>query len=109
LHSIDVGYRLHHAVIYLMQRSIGTVWVAGTYNEAAAERATPGFKVPVCVAYGEFSTAKEMVDRFMSWAAGSANRLPLPQIAFDAANGRPFTDENPGDKLAFSCDFWFCC
>jgi hypothetical protein len=39
LHFVDLGLLLHEAVIRLTQRSIPTVWIAGTYSAAIAEQA----------------------------------------------------------------------
>lgn len=92
-HLVDLGFILQAAVIRLAQHGIATVWIAGTYNAALAERSTPGFKVPVAVAYGEDAGRPGLVSRLFSWMSGSRSRLPFEQLFFDGRNGRPFTED----------------
>jgi hypothetical protein len=98
LHCVDLGFALHEAVIRLTQHGIATIWF-GMYNADVAEKATPGFKVPGAVAYGEEAGKAGVFSRFLSWVSGSRTRLPFEQLFFDGANGRPFTEDTAGAQL----------
>jgi nitroreductase len=93
-HFVDLGFVLEEAVIRLTQLGIGTVWIAGTYNAGLAERSTPGFKVPVAVAYGEDAGNPGFVSRLFSWFSGSRTRLGFDQLFFDGDSGIPFQEDS---------------
>lgn len=95
----DVGYRLHFAVLRLVQNEIATVWIAGTYNETLAEESCPGYKVLGVVAYGEPTGSKGLLERAMGWMVGSSTRLPLQDLFYDGDNNCAFTEENAGEHL----------
>jgi nitroreductase len=99
LHYFDIGFILQQAVIRLAQYGIGTVWIAGTWSSGTAERATPGFKVPVGVAYGEAGGRPGVMLRIMGWFSTSKSRRPFAQLFYDGDNSRPFTEETAGDRL----------
>jgi nitroreductase len=98
-HYFDIGFILQQAVIRLTQYGIGTVWIAGTWSAGTAERATPGSKVPVGVAYGEAGGRPGVMLRIVGWFSTSKSRRPFDQLFYDGDNNRQFTEENAGDWL----------
>jgi nitroreductase len=94
---IDVAFVLHEALIRLEQHGIATVWIAGTFSPAVAERSAPGFRVPAAIAYGLDAGRPGLGARLASWMSGSRARLPFAQLFFDRASGQPFTEDTAGD------------
>lgn len=98
-HIYDAAYRMHHFVLRMTQHGFGCVWVAGTYDRAAAEATVPGFSVPGTIAYGEDGQSVRLLERLMKWFVGSHDRKPLEELFYDGDNNRPFTEKNAGDWL----------
>lgn len=96
----DVAYRLHYCVLKLTQYKFASVWVAGTYNRAAAEAHCPGFKIAAGIAYGEDANSIRIIERVMKWAVKSNQRKPMNEMFYNADANCAFNDDNAGDKLA---------
>jgi hypothetical protein len=96
---MDACFRIHVAHIRMTQQRLGGVWIAGTYDQKKAEKAVPGFRVPVCVAYGEDSNKKGLVERLFKWISSSESRKPLHELFFDGLANKPITEDQAGDKL----------
>ncbi|EAY08285.1 hypothetical protein TVAG_401390 [Trichomonas vaginalis G3] len=52
-YTLDATFKASIAVLRIVQNHLGTVWIAGTYQEALVESRFPGFKIPCTVAFGK--------------------------------------------------------
>jgi nitroreductase len=99
--KIDASVRGQVALMELSRHQIGTIFLGG-YNKRQAGELFPGFIGVAAIAYGIGETSqlwfRNKIARFISQ---SDRRKPIHELFWDAANGRPYTEDTAGDLLPF--------
>lgn len=97
------GYSFEMLVLYAQSLGIGTVWVGGTMDRAAFEKAMElgdGEMMP-CVSPLGYTAAKMSIkETVMRKAIKADSRQPFDSMFFDGSFDTPLTEEKAGD-LAF--------
>ena len=98
--QMDAAFLGINAVMRLTQHGIGTVWVAGTYNEGLAESTNKGWKVPGVIAFGVSNEGtKRMMERIMSWFGPAKGRNPFNTFFYDKSKGKMIEEGEAGKYL----------
>ncbi len=97
------GYSFERFVLYAQSLGVGTVWLGGTMNRAAYERAMELGEdeiMPCASALGYPSQKMALRERMMRRAIKANDRTPFEELFFSEAWGTPLTEEKAG-KLAY--------
>ena len=96
------GYSFEMLVLYAQSLGIGTVWIGGTMDRAAFERAMDlgeEERMPCVSPLGYPAKKKSLKENMMRKAIKADSRLPFEDLFFDGTYGVPLTEEKAG-KLA---------
>ena len=96
------GYSFEMLVLYAWSLGIGTVWIGGTMDRAAFERAmnlSDDERMPCVSPLGYPAKKKSLKENMMRKAIKADSRLPFEDLFFDGIYGAPLTEEKAG-KLA---------
>ena len=94
-----VGYSLEMLVLYAQSLGIGTVWIGGTMDRAAFERAMElgeDEKMPCVSPLGYPAKKMSVKEGIMRKAVKADSRLPFEKLFFDGAFHMPLTEERAG-------------
>lgn len=94
-----VGYSLEMLVLYAQSLGIGTVWIGGTMDRAAFERAMElgeDERMPCVSPLGYPAKKMSVKEGIMRKAVKADSRLPFETLFFDSAFDRPLTEEKAG-------------
>lgn len=93
------GYSFEHLVLYAQSLGIGTVWIGGTMDRAAFERAMElkADEVMPCVSpLGYPATKMSLREILMRKGIRADERMPFEQLFFDKSFASPLTSEKAG-------------
>lgn len=93
------GYSFEMLVLYAQSLGIGTVWIGGTMDRAAFERAMnlgEEERMPCVSPLGYPAKKKSLKENMMRKAIKADSRLPFETIFFDGTYGTPLTEEKAG-------------
>lgn len=96
------GYSFERFVLYAQSLGIGTVWIAGTLDRPAFERAMAlGEKeMMLCVSpLGYASERMSLRENVMRKAIHADSRLPFEALFFDGSFAKPLTEQAAGKLL----------
>ena len=96
------GYSFEMLVLYAWSIGIGTVWIGGTMDRGAFERAmklNEGEVMPCVSPLGYPAKKMALKENMMRKAVKADSRLPFESLFFDGVFGVPLTEERAG-KLA---------
>lgn len=96
------GYSFEMLVLYAWSMGIGTVWIGGTMDRAAFERAMKlgeGEIMPCVSPLGYPAKKLSLKENMMRKAIKADSRLPFETLFFDSTFDMPLTEEKAG-KLA---------
>ncbi len=96
------GYAFEMLVLYAQSLGIGTVWLGGTMDRAAFEKAMSlenGEVMPCASALGYPAGKMSLRENMMRKAIKANNRIPFDELFFDGSFDVPMTEEKAG-KLA---------
>lgn len=94
-----VGYSLEMLVLYAQALGIGTVWIGGTMDRAAFERAMElgeDEKMPCVSPLGYPAKKMSVKEGIMRKAIKADSRLPFETLFFDGAFDVPLTEDRAG-------------
>ena len=94
-----LGYSFEMLVLYAWSLGIGTVWIGGTFDRAAFERAMELEKderMPCASPLGYPAKKMGLKENMMRKAIKADSRLPFETLFFDSAFDVPLTEENAG-------------
>lgn len=97
------GYSFEKLVLYAQSLDIGTVWLGGTMDRGAFERAMnlkPDEMMPCASPLGYPAQKMSMRESVMRKAIKADSRMPFEELFFDGSFDTPLTQEK-ADKLAF--------
>ena len=97
-----VGYSMERLVLYAQSLGIGTVWIGGTMDRGAFEKAMElgeGEIMPCISPLGYPAKKMSLRESMMRKAVKAEGRLPFETLFFDGAFGVPLSAEKAG-KLA---------
>lgn len=101
--SVAFGYSFEALVLYARSIGVGTVWLGGTMNRAAFERAMGLGEdeiMPCASALGYPAQKMALRERMMRRAIKADERKPFEELFFDGSFATPLTAENAG-RLAY--------
>ena len=94
-----VGYSLEMLVLYAQSLGIGTVWIGGTMDRAAFERAMElgeDERMPCVSPLGYPARKMSVKESLMRKGVKADSRLPFETLFFDGAFDTPLTEEKAG-------------
>jgi len=94
------GFAFETFVLYAASLGVGTVWIAGTMDRPAFERAmalTDGEFLPAITPLGYAAKRRTLRDAAMRRAIRADTRQPFESLFFEESFGRPLTAERAGD------------
>ena len=94
-----VGYSLEMLVLYAQSLGIGTVWIGGTMDRAAFERAMElgeDERMPCVSPLGYPARKMSVKEGIMRKAVKADSRLPFETLFFDGTFNVPLTEEKAG-------------
>lgn len=97
------GYSFEKLVLFAQSLGIGTVWLGGTMDRGAFERAMnlgSDEMMPCASALGYPAQKMSVRESVMRKAIKADNRIPFEELFFDGSFDTPLTQEKAG-KLAF--------
>lgn len=95
-----VGYSLEQLVLYAQSLGIGTVWIGGTMDRPAFERAMElreNEMMPCVSPLGYPAKRMSVKEGIMRKAIKADGRLPFETLFFDGTFGVPLTEEKAGN------------
>ena len=95
-----VGYSLEMLVLYAQSLGIGTVWVGGTMDRAAFERAMDletGERMPCMSPIGYPAKKMSIKESMMRMGVKADSRSPFEALFYDGAFDTPLTPEKAGE------------
>ena len=101
--SVAFGYSFEMLVLYAQSLGIGTVWLGGTMNRAAFEKAmelSENETMPCASALGYPAQKMALREKMMRGAVGADKRKPFEELFFEGSFETPLTEAKAG-KLAF--------
>lgn len=93
------GYSFEMLVLYAWSLGIGTVWIGGTMDRGAFERAmklSEEERMPCVSPLGYPAKKKSLKESAMRAAIKADGRLPFETLFFDGASDVPLTEEKAG-------------
>ncbi len=93
------GYSFETFVLYAQSLGLGTVWLGGTMNRGAFEKAMDlgaDEMMPCASPVGYPASKMSMRETMMRKAVKADERLPFGELFFDGAFGVPLTEEKAG-------------
>lgn len=99
LANVAFGYSFELLVLYAQSLGLGTVWIGGTMNRGAYEKAMElgNDEIMPCVSpLGYPAKAPSLRDTMMRRAIKADSRMPFQLLFFDGAFGVPLTEEKAG-------------
>ena len=97
--EVAFGYAFEDFILYAMSLGVGTVWIAGTMDRAAFERAmelADGEFLPAVTPLGYPANKRSMRDAAMRRAIRADSRRPFETLFFRDGFDRPMTPEDAG-------------
>lgn len=97
--SVAFGYSFEMLVLYAMSLGIGTVWLGGTMNRSAFEKAMelkPDEIMPCASPIGYPAKKMSLREGMMRKAIKADERLPFEELFFDGTFERPLTKKASG-------------
>ena len=94
-----LGYAFEKLVLYAWSLGIGTVWLGGTLNREAFEKAmdlAPGEFMPCASPLGYPAKKPSLRESLMRKGVGADTRLPFGDLFFDGDFSRPLRPEAAG-------------
>ena len=94
-----VGYSLEALVLYAQSLGLGTVWVGGTMDRAAFERAmelAENERMPCMTPIGYPAQKMSVKESLMRKGVRADSRTPFSSLFFDGAFGKPLAPEQAG-------------
>ena len=94
-----LGYAFEKLVLYAWSLGIGTVWLGGTLNRDAFQKAMdlgPGEFMPCASPLGYPAKKPSLRESLMRKCVGADTRLPFGELFFDGDFGRPMSPEAAG-------------
>ena len=94
-----LGYSFEMLVLYAWSIGIGTVWIGGTFDRAAFERAMElegDEKMPCASPLGYPAKKMSLKENMMRKAVRADNRLPFESLFFDGDFGVTLSEEKAG-------------
>ena len=94
-----VGYSLEKLVLYAQSLDIGTVWIGGTMDRNAFQRAMELDKdemMPCVTPLGYIAKKMSLRESMMRKGVKADSRLPFETLFFDGAFDKPLTKEKAG-------------
>ena len=94
-----VGYSLEMLVLYAQSLNIGTVWIGGTMDRSAFERAMSLDKdemMPCVSPLGYIAKKMSLRESMMRKGVKADTRLPFEALFFDSTFDKPLTKEKAG-------------
>lgn len=94
-----LGYSFEMLVLYAWSIGIGTVWIGGTFDRAAFERAMElegDEKMPCASPLGYPAKKMSLKENMMRKAVKADNRLPFETLFFDGDFGVSLSEEKAG-------------
>jgi len=101
--NLAFGYSFEMLILYAQSLGLGTVWLGGTMNRPAYEKAMdmyPGEMMPCAAAVGYAADKPSLRDNVMRSGVKADSRLPFEELFFEGSFDRPLTREKAG-KLEF--------
>lgn len=97
--QMDAAFRGQTIVMKLAQNRIVSVWLAHSsyFDATKAERAVPGWKVPVVVAFGSAPAGWKWAEE--KWETALDKRQPLSNLFWDRTTKAVVSDETAGSML----------
>jgi len=96
LSDVAFGYSLEQIVLYAWQQRIGTVWIAGTMNRDAFEKAIglqPDEVMPAVTPVGYIAKKMGLRETLMRKGVKADTRLPFEKLFFKDRFDTPLTDD----------------
>lgn len=100
--SVAFGYSFEEFVLYAQSLGLGTVWLGGTMNRDAYEKAmklNDEEIMPCASALGYAAEKMSLRESMMRKAIKADSRLPFEKLFFDGSFDTPLTKENAGQFL----------
>ncbi len=97
--SVAFGYSFEEFVLYAQSLGLGTVWLGGTMNRAAFEKAmelSEDEMMPCASPLGYPAKKMSIRENMMRKAIKADERLPFGDLFFDGSFDTPLTKENAG-------------
>lgn len=97
--SVAFGYSFEMFVLYAQSLGLGTVWLGGTMNRAAFERAMAleaDELMPCATPVGYTAKKLSVRESLMRKAIKADERLPFAQLFFDGSLDKPLAKEAAG-------------
>ncbi len=97
--SVAFGYSFEAFVLYAQSLGLGTVWLGGTMNRAAFEKAmdlAEDEMMPCATPIGYRAKKMTMRENMMRKAIKADERLPFEELFFDGSFDTPLTKDNAG-------------
>ncbi len=97
--NLAFGYSFETFVLYAQSLGLGTVWLGGTMNRPAFEKAmelTPDEMMPCATAIGYTAAKMSMREIMMRKGVKADERLPFEELFFDGSFASPLSKENAG-------------
>ena len=97
--SAAFGYSFEEFVLYAQSLDLGTVWIGGTMNRNAFEKAMEleEDEVMPCVSpLGYIAKKKSLRENMMRKTVKADERLPFEELFFDGSFGAPLSKEKAG-------------
>lgn len=94
-----VGYSMEKLVLYAMSLGLGTVWIGGTMDRGAFERAmelVEGETMPCISPLGYPAKKMSVKENVMRKAVKADKRLPFEELFFDGSFDKPLTEDKAG-------------
>lgn len=94
-----VGYSFERLVLYALSLGIGTVWIGGTMDRAAFERAMElgeGERMPCVSPLGYPAKKMSLKESMMRKGVKADSRLPFETLFFDGTFDTPLTAQKAG-------------
>ena len=101
--EVAFGYAFETFILYAMSLGVGTVWIAGTMDRPAFERAmalADGEFLPAVTPLGYPAKKRALRDAAMRRVIHADSRLPFETLFFRDGFDRPITPEDAGEHRA---------
>lgn len=98
--EVAYGFALEQFVLFAMSLGIGSVWVAGTMDRPAFERAmelSEGEFMPAVTPLGYPAKKRTIRDVAMRRAIRADSRLPFESLFFEESFEKPLAEEQAGE------------